>query len=122
MSLLCCLCVLNVEARHFSYAEKKGNLVSISGVCQRFLHETGNGIYAYLQPDGGWGWSNAGLIVDSGASLLVDTLSMPRARAGFTTSYRNAFPECTRAHISRRTGGRLEKTSETDAHTKVPIM
>lgn len=38
------------------------------------LHETGNGVYAYLQPDGGWGWSNAGLIVDSGESLLVDTL------------------------------------------------
>ncbi len=38
------------------------------------LHETGNGVYAYLQPDGSWGWSNAGLIVDSGESLLVDTL------------------------------------------------
>lgn len=38
------------------------------------LHETGDGVYAYLQPDGGWGWSNAGLIVDSGESLLVDTL------------------------------------------------
>ena len=41
---------------------------------QKGLHETGNGIYAYLQPDGGWGWSNAGLIADSGESLLVDTL------------------------------------------------
>ena len=38
------------------------------------LHETGNGIYSYLQPDGSWGWSNAGLIVDAGQSLLVDTL------------------------------------------------
>lgn len=38
------------------------------------LHETSNGSYAYLLPDGGWGWSNAGLIVDSGESLLVDTL------------------------------------------------
>ena len=41
---------------------------------EKGLHETGNGIYAYLQPDGGWGWSNAGLIVDDGSSLLVDTL------------------------------------------------
>ncbi|RMB08205.1 MBL fold metallo-hydrolase [Eilatimonas milleporae] len=41
---------------------------------QKGLHQTGNGTYAYLQPDGGWGWSNAGLIVDSGQSLLVDTL------------------------------------------------
>jgi len=38
------------------------------------LVETGNGIYAWLQPDGGWGWSNAGLIVDGDESLLVDTL------------------------------------------------
>jgi glyoxylase-like metal-dependent hydrolase (beta-lactamase superfamily II) len=41
---------------------------------EKGLHETGNGIYAYLQPDGGWGWSNAGVIVDDGSSLLVDTL------------------------------------------------
>jgi glyoxylase-like metal-dependent hydrolase (beta-lactamase superfamily II) len=34
----------------------------------------GNGCHAYLQPDGGWGWSNAGLVVGDGASLLVDTL------------------------------------------------
>lgn len=38
------------------------------------LYETGNGIFAYLQPDGGWGWSNAGLISDGDQALLVDTL------------------------------------------------
>jgi glyoxylase-like metal-dependent hydrolase (beta-lactamase superfamily II) len=38
------------------------------------LHELGDGCHAYLQPDGGWGWSNAGLIVGEGTSLLVDTL------------------------------------------------
>ena len=38
------------------------------------LHDLGSGGYAWLQPDGGWGWSNAGLIVDQGESLLVDTL------------------------------------------------
>lgn len=38
------------------------------------LHDLGQGIYAYLQPDGSWGWSNAGLIVDGDQSLLVDTL------------------------------------------------
>ena len=32
------------------------------------------GTHAYLQPDGGWGWSNAGLVVGDGVSLLVDTL------------------------------------------------
>jgi cyclase len=38
------------------------------------LHELGDGCFAYLQPDGGWGWSNAGLVVGDGTSLLVDTL------------------------------------------------
>jgi cyclase len=38
------------------------------------LHELGDGLYAYLQPDGGWGWSNAGLITADGTALLVDTL------------------------------------------------
>ena len=38
------------------------------------LHEVGEGCHAYLQHDGSWGWSNAGLISGDGASLLVDTL------------------------------------------------
>ena len=38
------------------------------------LHGLGNGLYAWLAPDGSWGWSNAGLVVDGDASLLVDTL------------------------------------------------
>ncbi len=40
----------------------------------RGLHELGDRCFAYLQPDGSWGWSNAGLVVGDGASLLVDTL------------------------------------------------
>jgi len=38
------------------------------------LHEVGNGHYAYLQPSGTWGYSNAGLVIDGDQSLLVDTL------------------------------------------------
>lgn len=41
---------------------------------ERGLVEIGDGCHAYLQPDGSWGWSNAGLVVGDGASLLVDTL------------------------------------------------
>ena len=41
---------------------------------EKGLHQVADGVWAYLQPDGGWGWSNAGLIVDQGQSLLVDTL------------------------------------------------
>lgn len=38
------------------------------------LHEIGEGIFAWLQPDGSWGWSNAGLVTLGEKSLLVDTL------------------------------------------------
>ena len=38
------------------------------------LEDLGGGLYGWLQPDGSWGYSNAGLITDSGQSLLVDTL------------------------------------------------
>ena len=38
------------------------------------LQELGSGCFAYLQGSGGWGWSNAGLVVGDGVSLLVDTL------------------------------------------------
>ena len=40
----------------------------------RGLHELGDGLFAFLQPDGGWGFSNAGLVAGDGASLLIDTL------------------------------------------------
>ncbi len=36
--------------------------------------EVADGVFAYLQPDGGWGWSNAGLVAGDGRSPLVDTL------------------------------------------------
>jgi len=58
----------------------------------RGLHELGNGAYAYLQPDGSWGWSNAGLIVDAGRSLLVDTLFDLRLTAEMLAAMRAAEP------------------------------
>ncbi|HZV57988.1 MAG TPA: MBL fold metallo-hydrolase [Sphingobium sp.] len=42
------------------------------------VHDIGNGVYGYVQPDGTWGWSNAGLVASRGETLLVDTL-MSRA-------------------------------------------
>ena len=50
------------------------------------LHEVGDNSYAYLQPDGGWGYSNAGLIVGDGVSLLVDTLFDLRLTASMLDS------------------------------------
>ncbi|MGB9251008.1 MAG: fumarylacetoacetate hydrolase family protein [Mycobacterium sp.] len=40
----------------------------------RGLHEVGNRVWAWTLPDGGFGWSNAGLVAGNGASMLVDTL------------------------------------------------
>ena len=46
------------------------------------LHDLGRGCFAWLQPDGSWGWSNAGLVVDGKSTLLVDTLfDLPLTRA-----------------------------------------
>lgn len=56
------------------------------------LHEVGDGVFAYLQPDGGWGWSNAGLVIDGDASLLVDTLFDLRLTARMLDAMRAAVP------------------------------
>ena len=57
------------------------------------LHDLGQGGYAWLQPDGGWGWSNAGLIVDSGEALLVDTLFDVPLTAAMLKAMRAAEPK-----------------------------
>lgn len=36
-------------------------------------YELGGGCYAWLVPDGSWGFSNSGLIASQGESLLIDT-------------------------------------------------
>lgn len=40
---------------------------------ERGLVQVGPTTYAFLQPDGSWGWSNAGLVVGEAEALLVDT-------------------------------------------------
>jgi glyoxylase-like metal-dependent hydrolase (beta-lactamase superfamily II) len=62
------------------------------------LHDIGAGLYAYLQPDGSWGWSNAGLVVDRGESLLVDTLFDLRLTREMLDAMRRAEPRAA-AHI-----------------------
>lgn len=62
------------------------------------LHDFGNGCFAWLQPDGGWGWSNAGLIVDGDQSLLVDTLFDLNLTRDMLGAMRNAAPKAAK-HI-----------------------
>jgi glyoxylase-like metal-dependent hydrolase (beta-lactamase superfamily II) len=59
---------------------------------ERGLHELGPGLYAYLQPDGSWGWSNAGLITDRGQAVLVDTLFDLGLTGAMLQTMRDAVP------------------------------
>jgi glyoxylase-like metal-dependent hydrolase (beta-lactamase superfamily II) len=60
------------------------------------LREVGDGLYAYLQPDGGWGWSNAGLVVDGEATLLIDTLFDLALTEEMLRAMRDAVPAAAR--------------------------
>jgi len=60
------------------------------------VHDLGNGLYGYVQPDGTWGWSNAGLIVSDGQTMLVDTLmSVPLTREMLDT-FKAKVPQAAR--------------------------
>jgi cyclase len=62
----------------------------------RGLQEVGDGFYAYLQPDGSWGWSNAGLVVDGESTLLIDTLFDLRLTEQMLRAMRRAVPAADR--------------------------
>jgi len=56
------------------------------------VRDLGRGCFAYLQPDGGWGLSNSGLVTDHGEALLVDTMfDGPHTRA-MLDAFRRATP------------------------------
>lgn len=57
---------------------------------EKGLYEIAAGHYAWLQPDGSWGYSNAGLVVDGEASLLVDTLFDERLTAEMLAAMKDA--------------------------------
>jgi glyoxylase-like metal-dependent hydrolase (beta-lactamase superfamily II) len=56
--------------------------------------DLGDGVRAWLQPNGSWGETNAGLVTDGGTSLLVDTLWDARLAeqmlSGFAVPLRSA--------------------------------
>lgn len=68
----------------------------MSPTIEKTLHELGNGIYAYTQLPGSWGWSNAGLITDAGESLLVDTLFDLHITHDMLAEMRRAVPSARR--------------------------
>jgi cyclase len=86
-------------------------LITSSRPYTKGLHDLGNGCYAWLQPDGSWGWSNAGLVVDSGESLLVDTLFDLKLTTDMLNAMRRAEPKAA-THI-----GTLVNTHSNGDHT-----
>jgi glyoxylase-like metal-dependent hydrolase (beta-lactamase superfamily II) len=76
----------------------------------RGLHDLGAGAWAWLQPDGGWGWSNAGLIESDGEALLVDTLMGVALTRDMLDAMRAATPAAARI-------GRLVNTHSNADHT-----
>jgi cyclase len=65
----------------------------------RGLHDLGNSAYAYLQPDGTWGWSNAGIVVDGEASLLIDTLFDLKLTRDMLDTMRKSIPAAAHIHM-----------------------
>jgi len=74
------------------------------------LHDLGRGSFAYLQPDGSWGWSNAGLVTDGDEALLVDTLFDLPLTARMLKTMRDAVPAARRI-------GKLVNTHANGDHT-----
>lgn len=60
------------------------------------LHDLGNGCYAWLLPDGSWGYSNAGLVADGKETLLVDTLFDLRLTREMLDGMKKAVPAASR--------------------------
>jgi cyclase len=69
------------------------------------LREVGSGLYAYVQRDGGWGWSNAGLVAGDDSSLLVDTLFDLRLTGEMLAAMRRAVPAAARIETLVNTHG-----------------
>jgi glyoxylase-like metal-dependent hydrolase (beta-lactamase superfamily II) len=78
-----------------------------------------------LQPDGGWGWSNAGLVAGDGVSLLVDTLFDLKLTAEMLEAIKAAVPDApittvvnTHANGDHCYGNQLVKQAQIIASSK----
>ncbi|MEV4129916.1 MBL fold metallo-hydrolase [Nocardia sp. NPDC049707] len=61
----------------------------------RGLHRLGANTFAYLEPDGSWGLSNAGLVADGDEALLIDTLFTLAQTAHLLYSVADSLPAVT---------------------------
>ncbi|MFG2619821.1 MBL fold metallo-hydrolase [Streptomyces sp. NPDC048507] len=55
-----------------------------------YVVQPASGVYAYVQPDGGWCLNNAGFVSDGGQTLLVDTAATERRALALREAVRAA--------------------------------
>lgn len=65
---------------------QEGNLRAVR------LEQVADGVFAYLQPDGGWCVNNAGLIVADGQTMLVDTAATEARARHLRQTVRSVAP------------------------------
>lgn len=69
------------------------------------LHDLGHGCWAWIQPDGSWGYSNAGLITEGGSAVLIDTLFGVDLTAAMLAEMRTRIPAARNIEILINTHG-----------------
>jgi len=66
-----------------------------------YLDELAPGVYAYVQPDGGWMVNNCGVVVDAGGeALLVDTTSTEKRNRALLAEVAGLTPEDPRIAVN----------------------
>lgn len=71
----------------------------VSPVVDR-VQEVADGVYAFVQPDGGWCLSNAGVIVSGGECVLVDTAATERRALGLKRAVAAVSPAAPRIVVN----------------------
>ncbi|WP_069768279.1 MBL fold metallo-hydrolase [Streptomyces sp. LUP30] len=64
------------------------------------LEEVADGVFAYLQPDGGWCLNNAGLIVADGEAALIDTAATQERARRLRTAVSSVAPAAPRLVVN----------------------
>jgi glyoxylase-like metal-dependent hydrolase (beta-lactamase superfamily II) len=81
---------------------------SLLGRAARFeggLHEVANGTFAWLQPNGDWGESNAAVVAGDGEAALIDTLWTPALTQRMLDAVAAAVPGPLRTLVNSHSDG-----------------
>src|SRR5438874_979932 len=81
---------------------------SLLGRAARFeggLNEVADGVYAWLQPNGDWGESNAAVIAGDGEAVLIDTLWTPSLTGRMLDAMAQRVPNPIRTLVNTHSDG-----------------